>query len=101
MLFIQGFNCDVTVDDVTIVSMLPYEYYQRHLAYVTTVKLDSSRQWKWCPNVKCGRAGNITFHHGMTCTNYILGYCPAQFLEHCLYLLIINILFILLVILVT
>ena len=47
-----GHECSTTVDDVTLMSLVP-SLYARHLTKRLDTILEMSPKWKWCPKDRC------------------------------------------------
>lgn len=52
----QAQECSSSVDIVTLLSILPISYVDKHTANVGEANIDSDRNnWAWCTNPKCQR----------------------------------------------
>ena len=47
-----GYECSSTVDDVTLMSLVP-SLYGRHLSKRLDTFLEMDSEWKWCPADQC------------------------------------------------
>jgi len=53
---IQARGCSSLVDVVTLMSILPIGFVDRHTACVAEAYIDSNpKHWAWCTNSKCQR----------------------------------------------
>jgi len=51
---VQARDCSSPVDVVTLLSILPISYVDRHTANVGEAAIDSDpKNWAWCTNPKC------------------------------------------------
>jgi len=51
---LQAENCGSSVDMVTLLSVLPISYVDRHIATVGEANIESDRNnWTWCTNPRC------------------------------------------------
>ncbi|XP_070559648.1 uncharacterized protein [Ptychodera flava] len=57
------YKCTQTVDDVTLMALLPVDQYQVHMQHLRDIKLNSSSNFHWCPSPKCGRVVKINQSH--------------------------------------
>lgn len=53
-----GYKCDVCVDDVIILALVP-SWYNKFLSQKIDKALDASPEFRWCPSTKCGRVVKV------------------------------------------
>ncbi|EDO47093.1 predicted protein [Nematostella vectensis] len=54
-----GYNCDVTLDNVTIMSLTP-SWYPKFLKRKLNRALEMTSSWRWCPGKNCRQVVNGT-----------------------------------------
>ncbi|XP_071504972.1 uncharacterized protein [Diadema antillarum] len=50
-----AYKCQTVMDRTTLLSMLPDSLVSLHLARLQDNRISLHKQWKWCPNSRCGR----------------------------------------------
>ena len=56
-----AYNCDNIVDDVTLFSLLPFQYIEQHKRFIVDSEINRrSNRWSWCINSKCQRIAYIS-----------------------------------------
>ena len=63
-----GYKCDVRVDDVTILALVPC-WYGKLLSRKIDKALEASPELRWCPSRKCGRVFRTTVSGAMAKAN--------------------------------
>lgn len=59
-----GYKCDVCIDDVTILALVP-SWYNKFLSQKIDKALDTSPKLRWCPSTKCGRVLKVAVSGAM------------------------------------
>ena len=55
----QEYRCTSEIDDVTVRSLIAPSVYNRWKRRQLEDKLETSGQWKWCPNNKCHNIASV------------------------------------------
>ncbi|KAL8566252.1 hypothetical protein ACOMHN_046753 [Nucella lapillus] len=49
------YKCETTVDPIMLMSLVPHAVYSRWQQRLQSQTVESSGEWTWCPNARCGR----------------------------------------------